>query len=327
MSMDYMSTETITTIQFSETELACMEDFSKSIDLSNSTAIIEYGSDTQKKLSELSGRMLATLNSQSMEDITGVLNTTIGYLNSMEKEKEKPSVFKKRREISLRQKYREAEYNVNKATALMQQHQMQLMKDCALLNQMHVMNDVYYRELQVKIAAGKQKLLNCRQTDLPLLETRAKSTGLSQDTQAVADLHNQMDRLEKKLHELELTASISLQSAPLIRMIQSNQSAMATKIQSTLLNTIPLWKNQVVLALGMEQAKQMTSTEKQANEMMQALLNKNKESAKLASISTMEEASRNFADVASLESTNKQLIESLNEVAKGGEQETSPNAQ
>lgn len=326
MSIEYMSTETNKEILFTTTELSQIEDYSKSIDLNNSTAIIEYGSDTQKKLSELSGRMLATLNSQSMEDITGVLNTTIGYLSSMEKEKEKPSLFKKQREVSLRQKYREAEYNINKSVANLQQHQIQLMKDCALLNQMHVMNDFYYKELQIKIAAGKQKLLDCRQTELPLLESRAKSTGLSQDAQAVADRQNQMDRLEKKLHELELTASISLQSAPLIRMIQSNQSAMATKIQSTLLNTIPLWKNQVILALGMEQAKEMISTEKETTAMMKNLLNKNKESAKLASVSTMEEASRNFADVASLESTNKQLIESLNEVTKGTESEKDSGA-
>lgn len=319
MSIDYMSTQQNTEMQFTAAELTQIEDYSKSIDLSNSTAIIEYGTDTQKKLSELSGRMLATLNNQSMEDISEVLNTTIGYLNSMEKEKEKPSLFKKHREVNLREKYRKAEHNVDKATASLQQHQIQLMKDCALLNQMHVMNDFYYKELQIKITAGKQKLLDCRQNELPLLENRAKSTGLSQDAQAVADRQNQLDRLEKKLHELELTASISLQSAPLIRMIQSNQSAMATKIQSTLLNTIPLWKNQVVLALGMEQARQMVNTEKQTTEMMKDLLNKNKESAKLASVSTMQEASRNFADVASLDATNKQLIESLNEVAKAGE--------
>lgn len=319
MSIDYMSTQQNTEMQFTAAELTQIEDYSKSIDLSNSTAIIEYGTDTQKKLSELSGRMLATLNNQSMEDISEVLNTTIGYLNSMEKEKEKPSLFKKHREVNLREKYRKAEHNVDKATASLQQHQIQLMKDCALLNQMHVMNDFYYKELQIKITAGKQKLLDCRQNELPLLENRAKSTGLSQDAQAVADRQNQLERLEKKLHELELTASISLQSAPLIRMIQSNQSAMATKIQSTLLNTIPLWKNQVVLALGMEQARQMVNTEKQTTEMMKDLLNKNKESAKLASVSTMQEASRNFADVASLDATNKQLIESLNEVAKAGE--------
>ena len=151
MSIDYMSTQQNTEMQFTAAELTQIEDYSKSIDLSNSTAIIEYGTDTQKKLSELSGRMLATLNNQSMEDISEVLNTTIGYLNSMEKEKEKPSIFRKRREVSLRQKYREAEYNVNKATASLQQQQIQLMKNCALLNQMHVMNDFYYKELQIKI--------------------------------------------------------------------------------------------------------------------------------------------------------------------------------
>ncbi|MBR6664771.1 MAG: toxic anion resistance protein [Lachnospiraceae bacterium] len=296
---------------FTPQELAKIESYQNSINLDNSTAIIEYGTDLQKKLSELSGRMLALLNTQNVDDINQLLTTTIGYLQTMEDEKGRFSLFNKKKEMSLREKYRATERNVDRITVSLQDRQLKLMKDCAMLTQMQRMNDIYQRDLNMKITAGRQKIQDCKQNQLPALEQRASETGLVQDSQAVSNHKNQLERLEKKLHELELSIAIAQQSAPLIQMIQSNQTAMATKLQSTLLNTIPLWKNQVVLALGMEQAKQASSSGQQANEMMNKLLNGNKEAAKLASVSTMEEASRNFTEVSDLESTNKQLIESL----------------
>jgi len=296
---------------FTPQELAKIESYQNSINLDNSTAIIEYGTDLQQKLSELSGRMLALLNTQNVDDINQLLTTTIGYLQTMEDEKGRFSLFKKKKEMSLREKYRATERNVDRITVSLQDRQLKLMKDCAMLTQMQRMNDIYQRDLNMKITAGRQKIQDCKQNQLPALEQRASETGLVQDSQAVSNHKNQLERLEKKLHELELSIAIAQQSAPLIQMIQSNQTAMATKLQSTLLNTIPLWKNQVVLALGMEQAKQASSSGQQANEMMNKLLNGNKEAAKLASVSTMEEASRNFTEVSDLESTNKQLIESL----------------
>lgn len=296
---------------FTPQELAKIESYQNSINLDNSTAIIEYGTDLQQKLSELSGRMLALLNTQNVDDINQLLTTTIGYLQTMEEEKGRFSLFKKKKEMSLREKYRATERNVDRITVSLQDRQLKLMKDCAMLTQMQRMNDIYQRDLNMKITAGRQKIQDCKQNQLPALEQRASETGLVQDSQAVSNHKNQLERLEKKLHELELSIAIAQQSAPLIQMIQSNQTAMATKLQSTLLNTIPLWKNQVVLALGMEQAKQASSSGQQANEMMNKLLNGNKEAAKLASVSTMEEASRNFTEVSDLESTNKQLIESL----------------
>lgn len=292
-------------------ELTKIESYRQSIDLNNSTALIEYGTDLQQRLSELSGRMLNLLNTQNVDDINQLLGTTIGYLQAMEEEKEKFSFFKKKKEMSLREKYRATERNVDRITVSLQERQLQLMKDCAMLTQMQRMNDIYQRDLNMKITAGRQKLEDCRQNQLPALEQRASETGLVQDSQAVSNHKNQLDRLEKKLHELELSIAIAQQSAPLIQMIQSNQTAMATKLQSTLLNTIPLWKNQVVLALGMEQAKQAANSGQKANDMMNKLLKSNKDAAKLASVSTMEEAKSNFTEVSDLDATNKQLIESL----------------
>ncbi len=303
-------------INLTEDELKQVDEAVKAIDLSDSTAIIGFGSDIQKKLSELSGTMLSNLNSQDIDDIGEVLDTTVGYLRDIEEEKGKFSLFKKAKEMSVREKYRQAEKNIDKVTGTLQQHQIQLMKDCAMLDQMYHMNTVYFRDLNVKIAAGKRKLDDCKHIELPALEKKAIETGLAQDAQAVTDMKSQMDRLEKKIYELELTRTISLQSAPQIRLIQSNQATMAEKIQSTLLNTIPLWKNQVVLALGMEHTRQAVKAEKEINDMTNKLLLKNAETLKLASVETMQAANRGFVDVATLDATNKLLIESLDEVAR-----------
>ena len=303
-------------INLTEDELRQVDECVKSIDLSDSTAVIAYGSDVQKKLSELSGSMLTNLNAQDIDDIGEVLDTTVGYLRDIEEEKAKFSFFKKAKELSVREKYREAEKNIDKVTDSLQQHQVRLMKDCAMLDQMYQMNTVYFRDLNVKIAAGKRKLDDCKHIEIPALEKKAIESGLAQDAQAVTDLKSQMDRLEKKIYELELTRTISLQSAPQIRLIQSNQATMAEKIQSTLLNTIPLWKNQVVLALGMEHTRQAVKAEKEINDMTNKLLLKNAETLKLASVETMQAANRGFVDVATLDATNKLLIESLDEVAR-----------
>ena len=295
-----------------------IEEYCTAINMADSTAVIDYGSDIQKKLSELSSRMLANLNSQSMDNISDVLDTTLRYLSCVEEEpKTKKGLFsRKPKERSAREKYQDAEKNVDRVTVVLQQHQIQLMKDCAMLTQLYEMNKVYFRELNIRIEAGKRKLEQCRKVDLPALEQHARTSGLAQDAQAVADLKNQMDRLEKKVHELELTGSVALQSAPLIRMIQSNQSSMAAKLQSTLLNTIPLWKNQVIMALNMEQTKENMSAEKKTQASINKLIKQNTGDIKLASEETVQAASRNFQDVSSLEATNKELIESLTNLNK-----------
>lgn len=295
-----------------------IEEYCTAINMADSTAVIDYGSDIQKKLSELSSRMLANLNSQSMDNISDVLDTTLRYLSCVEEEpKTKKGLFsRKPKERSAREKYQDAEKNVDRVTVVLQQHQIQLMKDCAMLTQLYEMNKVYFRELNIRIEAGKRKLEQCRKVDLPALEQHARTSGLAQDAQAVADLKNQMDRLEKKVHELELTGSVALQSAPLIRMIQSNQSSMAAKLQSTLLNTIPLWKNQVIMALNMEQTKENLSAEKKTQTSINKLIKQNTGDIKLASEETVQAASRNFQDVNTLEATNKELIENLTNLNK-----------
>lgn len=295
-----------------------IEEYCTAINMADSTAVIDYGSDIQKKLSELSSRMLANLNSQSMDNISDVLDTTLRYLSCVEEEpKTKKGLFsRKPKERSAREKYQDAEKNVDRVTVVLQQHQIQLMKDCAMLTQLYEMNKVYLRELNIRIEAGKRKLEQCRKVDLPALEQHARTSGLAQDAQAVADLKNQMDRLEKKVHELELTGSVALQSAPLIRMIQSNQSSMAAKLQSTLLNTIPLWKNQVIMALNMEQTKENLSAEKKTQTSINKLIKQNTGDIRMASEETVHAASRNFQDVSSLEATNKELIESLTNLNK-----------
>lgn len=295
-----------------------IEECCTALNMADSTAVIDYGSDIQKKLSELSSRMLANLNSQSLESISNVLDTTLRYLSCVEEKPQtkKGLLFRKPKERSAREKYQDAEKNVDRVAIVLQQHQIQLMKDCAMLTQLYEMNTVYFKELNIRIEAGKRKLAQCRKVDLPALEKHAHTTGLAQDAQAVADLKNQMDRLEKKVHELELTGSVALQSAPLIRMIQSNQSSMAAKIQSTLLNTIPLWKNQVIMALNMEQTKENMSADKKTQVSINKLIKQNTGDIKLASEETVQAASRNFQDVSSLEATNKELIESLTNLNK-----------
>ncbi len=295
-----------------------IEEYCTAINMADSTAVIDYGSDIQKKLSELSSRMLANLNSQSMDNISDVLDTTLRYLSCVEEEpKTKKGLFsRKPKERSAREKYQDAEKNVDRVTVVLQQHQIQLMKDCAMLTQLYEMNKVYFRELNIRIEAGKRKLEQCRKVDLPALEQHARTSGLAQDAQAVADLKNQMDRLEKKVHELELTGSVALQSAPLIRMIQSNQSSMAAKLQSTLLNTIPLWKNQMIMALNMEQTKENLSAEKKTQTSINKLIKQNTGDIRMASEETVHAASRNFQDVNTLEATNKELIENLTNLNK-----------
>ncbi len=303
-------------INLTQDEIALVDKFASEIDLTNSTAVITYGADIQKKLSELSGSMLTSINTQDIDDIGDTLEETIGYLKCIEEEEDKFTLFKRKKEMSMRTRYREAEKNIDKVSNTLQEHQVRLMKDCAMLDQMYQMNVAYFRELNIMIAAGKKKLDDTKLIDLPALEQKAIQSGLAQDSQACNDLRNQMDRLEKKIYELELTRSISLQAAPQIRLIQSNQATMAEKVQSTLLNTIPLWKNQVVLALGMEHTKQAAKADAEISQMTNKLLVKNAETLKLSSAQAMQAANRGFVDVATLDTTNKLLIESLDEVAR-----------
>lgn len=268
-------------LPLTEAELKEVDACFHTIDLSDSPSVIGYGSELQKEFSALYERIQSTLNAQDTTDIETVLRTTIQYLRYITDEKN--HFFKREKALSVREKCKEAEKHVDKVANTLQQHQIQLMKDCALLAQMYYMNTVYFRELNVKIVAGRKKLDYCQQTELPTLQKKSKKTGHVQDAQTITDLKNQMNRFEKKLHELELTRNISFQTASLIKFIRGDQTATAEKIQSILLHTIPLWRKQVILALDTKPSGQATLDEP--------------------------------ATVTTLADTNKQLIESLDEVA------------
>lgn len=271
-------------LHLTQEELKEVDACFNAIDLSDSSSIVDYGSELQKEFSALYKRIQSTLNAQGVADIETVLHTTTQYLRYITDEKNNISFFKRTKALSVREKCKEAEKHVNKVTDTLQQHQIQLMKDCALLAQMYYMNTVYFRDLNVKIAAGRKKLDYCQQTELPSLQKKTKETGHVQDAQTITDLKNQMNQFEKKLHELALTRNISFQTASLIKLIRADQTATAEKIQSILLHTIPLWRKQVILALETKPSGQATLDAP--------------------------------ATVTTLDDINKQLIESLDEVAR-----------
>ena len=270
-----------------EDELQEVEKYYNTIDLSDSAAIIEYGSDVQKKLSELSSRMLSSLHSQDMDDIGNALDTTVSYLKDIEDENNKFSLSKKKKQTSIKEKYRQAQQNVDSITETLQKHQIQLMKNCALLSQLNHMNTVFFRDLNVRIVAANKKLNECKQLS---------------GTQDAAQLLSQIDSLEKRIQALKLTQTVSLQTAPLIRLVQSNQAAMAEKIQTTLLNTIPLWKNQVILTLSMEHTIQTSSAQQQIHSAVNKGFFKNVKKLISTSNNTMLD-------------TNKMLMDNLSEVS------------
>ncbi len=284
--MSYDMPQTITEnpeLHLTQEELKEVDACLKTIDLSDSASIVGYGSELQKEFSELYKRIQSTLNTQDVADIETILHTTIQYLRYITNEKNNFSFVKRTKALSVREKCKEAEKHVNRVADTLQQHQIQLMKDCALLAQMYYMNTVYFRALNVKIAAGRKKLDYFQQTELPALQKKSKETGHVQNAQTITDLKNQMNQFEKKLHELALTRNISFQTASLIKLIRADQTATAEKIQSILLHTIPLWRKQVILALDTKPSGQATLDEP--------------------------------ATVTTLADTNKHLIESLDEVA------------
>lgn len=304
-----MNTDLLQTIDFTsehhltKDELQEIETYYQTIDLSDSTAILEYGSDVQKKLSELSERMLSSLHSQDMEDISNALDTTVTYLKDIEDENKRFTLSQSKKQKSMREKYRHAQQNVNNITNTLQKHQIQLMKNCALLDQLNHMNTVFFRDLNIRILAATKKLTDCKQQLLPQLQNKAASSGLEQDVQQVAELNAQLDNLTKRIQALELTKNVALQSAPLIRLVQSNQATMAEKLQTTLLNTIPLWKNQMILTLSMEHTLQTVSAQQKMHSLINNVFFKNAKKFKSASTNTMIE-------------TNKMLMDNLSEVSR-----------
>ena len=301
-------------------EQQIVANFAAKIDVENTAQILQYGAGTQKKMADFSDAALANVRTQDLGEVGDLITSVVGELKGFDAEESK-GLFgffrKKANELeNMKNKYALAEKNVEKIGDALQQHQVRLLKDSAVLDKMYQQNLAYFKELTMYILAGKQKLEEVRGGRLKELELRAQSSGLAEDAQAARDLSDKCDRFEKKIHDLELTRAISVQTAPQIRMIQNNDNVMVEKIQTTLMNTIPLWKNQMVLALGIAHSTEAAQAQRQVTDITNALLKQNAEKLHMASIETAKEAERGIVDIETLKATNAKLIQTLDDVMK-----------
>lgn len=302
-----------------EPERKMVNEFAEKIDLNNSGMVLQYGAGAQKKMADFSESALENVRSKDLGEIGELLSGVVTELKSFEIDEEEKGFlgfFKKssNKLTAMRAKYDKAEVNVGKICNVLEKHQIQLLKDVAMLDKMYDMNKVYFKELSMYILAGKKKLNTVRNTELAQLIQKASQTGLPEDAQSANDLASMCDRFEKKLHDLELTRMISIQMAPQIRLVQNNDTLMSEKIQSTLVNTIPLWKSQMVLALGVTHSQQAAQAQREVTDMTNQLLRKNAETLKLATIETAKESERGVVDIETLTHTNECLIQTLDEV-------------
>lgn len=304
----------------SEEEKAQVSAFTKQIDLTNSTVILQYGAGTQKKMADFSETALENVKSKDLGEVGTLLSNVVTELKDFDEEETKGflGLFKKgsNKIEAMKAKYAKAETNVNEIVQVLEGHQVQLLKDVAVLDKMYELNLTYYKELTMYILAGKKKLQEVRSTQLQELRAKAEATGLAEDAQAAKDLDDMCNRFEKKIYDLELTRQIAMQTAPQIRMVQSNDTIMVEKIQSTVVNTIPLWKSQMVIALGVEHSMQAAEAQRQVTDITNELLKKNAEKLKLASVETAKEAERGIVDMETLKTTNQALISTFDEVLK-----------
>ena len=314
--------EILSEASLSPEEQKVVDDFAKQIDLTNSTQILQYGSASQKKVADFSGAALENIRTKDLGEVGDMITNLIGTLKDFNAEEEQSKgifgFFKKSANQleAFKAKYAKAETNVDKIEAMLQDHQVQLLKDIAMLDKMYEMNLVYFKELSMYILAGKKKLAEVRANELPALINKAKASGLPEDAQAAKDLDDMCTRFEKKLYDLELTRNISVQMSPQIRLIQSNDTMMAEKIQTSIVNTIPLWKSQMVLALGLAHSQQAIEAQRAVTDMTNELLRKNAEALKQGTIAAAKESERGIVDIETLQQTNRSLIETLDEVVK-----------
>lgn len=301
-------------------EQKMVDDFAAKIDIENTNQILQFGAGTQKKMADFSDAALENVRTQDLGKVGDLLASVVGELKDFDAAEEKGlfGFFKKQtaRVDTLKNRYTKAEGNVAKITETLEQHQMRLMKDSAVLDKMYDQNLAYFKELSMYILAGKKKLQAVRDGQLRELQQKAATSGLPEDAQAASDLENKCGRFEKKLHDLELTRTISMQTAPQIRMIQNNDTTMIEKIQTTIVNTIPLWKSQMVLALGIAHSTEAAQAQRQVTDLTNELLKKNAETLHLASVETAREAERGIVDIETLRQTNQQLIQTLDDVMK-----------
>lgn len=303
-------------------EQKTIDDFSDKIDLTNTSMVMQYGAASQKKIADFSESALANVRTKDMGEVGDMITSLVTELKGFSaNEDEKGGFFgffkKTGNKISaMKARYDKVEVNVDKISEMLESHQIQLMKDVALLDKMYDLNLVYFKELTMYILAGKKKLQQVQENDLPILMDKAKMSGLPEDAQAANDLSAQCSSFEKKLHDLELTRMISIQMAPQIRLVQNNDKMMTEKIQSTLVNTIPLWKSQMVIALGLAHSQQAMEAQREVTNMTNELLKKNADALKMGTIETAKESERGIVDMETLKYTNESLISTLDEVAK-----------
>lgn len=301
-------------------EQAAVREFAGQIDVTNSEQILNYGSAAQKNIADFSGAALGKVRTKDMGEIGDELSNLVVELQGLNfEENEKKGFlgfFKKQRQsiAALKAQYDQAEDNVDKITSELEKHEVTLMKDIAMMDKMYEKNQQYYKELTMYILAGKLKCKELRETELPKLQAAAKESGKAEDAQAANDFANMIGRFEKKLHDLELTRMISVQMAPQIRMIQSNDSVMAEKIRSSIVNTIPLWKSQMVMALTLHHSQQAMEAQREVNDVTNRLLQSNAEKLHQGSVEIAREAERGIVDIETLQKTNQELISTLEEV-------------
>ena len=301
-------------------EQEMVDSFASKIDVENTAQIMQYGAGTQKKMADFSDEALKNVKSQDLGEVGDLLTDVVGELRGFDAEEEK-GLFgflkKQANKIeNLKNKYDKAEANVEKIMDSLEKHQIRLLKDSAMLDKMYQQNLLYFKELSMYILAGRKSLSEVRNGKLKDLEEKARVSGLPEDAQAAKDLDSKCSRFEKKIHDLELTRMISLQTAPQIRLVQNNDIMMAEKIQTTLVNTIPLWKSQMVLALGIAHSTEAASAQRQVSDVTNELLKKNAETLHMASVETAKESERGIVDMETLKKTNAELIQTLDDVMK-----------
>ena len=301
-------------------EQKMVNDFAAKIDIENTNQILQYGAETQKKMADFSDTALENVKTQDLGEIGELISNVVGELKDFDVQEEGKFFGFFRKQTSkienLKNKYDKAQVNVEKITDSLQQHQVRLMKDSAMLDKMYEQNLNYFKELTMYILAGKKKLEETRNGKLAEMKNKAALSGLPEDAQAARDLDEKCSRFEKKLHDLELTRTIAMQTAPQIRLIQNNDTVMVEKIQTTIVNTIPLWKSQMVLALGIAHSAEAVQAQRQVTDITNELLRKNAETLHMATVETAKESERGIVDLETLQKTNADLIQTLDDVMR-----------
>lgn len=318
-NLEAIAQDTATT-ELTAEEQQAIDSYVEGIDLRDSQLVLQYGAGAQKKISDFSETALESVKTKDLGEIGDLLSGVVTELKSFDTEEQKGffGFFKKEanRVTAFKAKYDKAETNINNIVKVMENHQVTLLKDIAMLDQMYDNNLKYFKELTLYIMAGKKKVEVARNEELPKLLAKAEQSGLPEDAQAAQDYANLIERFEKKIYDLELTRNISMQMAPQIRLIQNNDTIMAEKIQSTIVNTIPLWKSQMVIAIGLDHSQDAARAQRDVTDATNELLKKNAEALKMASIETAKESERGIVDIETLTQTNQSLIDTLDEVMK-----------